>query len=391
MKIIQLTTYFHPSVGGVERQAEEIAYHLGGLGHEVEVFTTDATHGREKRMQRLGDNYRGLKITRFRYLFGLGNFLRFAPGLIWKLWRADFDILHVHNVHDGHLLPALLVKSLRHKKLVLTGHNPFIVGAEKRGEKLNRGVAFYEWVLGLRVFRSKIDLYIALLESEKQTVMQRFRLPSEKVVVIPNGIQDLYYENDGSAESFYQEWEINPQDWDLIVGTASRLNFVKGLQNLQYAVRDLPRVLFVFVGGDDGYGENLRKMYAKYPNVIFTEHYLPSEELKNFYRAIDLFLLPSVYEPFGMTVVEAMAQGKLVLATNNGGPPEILPQGTGEVLDPADQQLWKERIAYYAEHKHEINIRGEVSRSLAGAYTWGHVISQIDEAYRGISDKKLSA
>lgn len=390
MKIIQLTTYFHPSVGGVERQAEEIAYHLEQRGHDVRVFTTDATHGREKRMQRLEDNYRGLKITRFRYLFGLGNFLRFAPGLIWQLWRSDYDIIHVHNVHDGHLLPALLIKSLRHKQLVLTGHNPFIVGVEKRGENLHRGVRLFEWVLSWRLFRNRIDRYIALVESEKQTVINRLGLPSEKVVVVPNGIQDLYYERDGDAQRFLEEWEIDPSKWDLIVGTASRLNFVKGLQNLQQAVRDLPRVLFVFVGGDDGYFENLRKIYTKYPNVLFTEHYLSSEELKNFYQAIDIFLLPSVYEPFGMTVVEAMAQGKLVLATNRGGPPEILTEQTGEVLDPSDQGLWKERISYYIDHRAELVARAELSRQAAQEYTWESVIARIADVYSQLptTDKK---
>ncbi len=381
-KVIQLSSFFHPSIGGVERQAEEIAAHLQELGYNVEVFTTDATHGKEKRMQRLQDNYRGLKIQRFRYLISLGDFFRFSPGLLWALCTADYDLIHVHNSHDAHLLGALIIKTLRHKKLVLTGHNPYVVGAEKRGSKLTTWVKVFDLVL--RLFAGKIDRYIALLESEKQAVIKKFKLDPQKIAVIPNGIQELFYSQDGQKEKFWQAWEIDPTKWSLIVGAVCRLNYVKGLQNLLQAVRELPNVLFIFVGGDDGYYGQLRKIYNQFPNVIFTERYLPPTEVKDFYQAIDLFLLPSLYEPFGMTVVEAMAQGKMVLASNNGGTTEIVKPEFGELLDPNDQQLWKTRIEYYAEHKSEADAKALTAIQAAAQYKWEVVMQQIQQVYNSV-------
>lgn len=379
LKIIQLSTFFHPSVGGVERQAEEIASHLAMDGHEVVVFTTDATHGKEKRMQRLADTYNGVPVKRFRYLISLGNFFRFAPNLIWSLCRADFDILHVHNIHDGHLLLALIVRLVRKKRLVITGHNPYVVSAEKRGALLHKFVGVYDFFI--KLFRRGIDLYIALVESEKQYVVKYFGLTEDKVAVIPNGIQEIFYAEDGDRDDFYQEWEINRSEWQLVVGTASRLNYVKGIQNLLSAVRQLPEVLFIFAGGDDGYYNQLRKIFNQYPNVLFTESYLTSEEMKDFYQAIDIFLLPSLYEPFGMTVIEAMAQGKMVLASDKGGTLETVRPEYGELLNPGDQQLWADRIKFYLENQQAIAEKSANAKSEAQQYRWENVIKQIETAY----------
>lgn len=379
LKIIQLSTFFHPSVGGVERQAEEIATHLALAGHQVTVFTTDATHDKQKRMQRLSDTYNGVPVRRYKYLISLGNFFRFAPNLAWNLWKADFDILHVHNMHDGHLLLAIIIRLLRRKKLIITGHNPYVVNADKRGNIMHKLVGVYEWFI--RLFRTGIDQYIALVESEKQHVRKHFSIPENRITVIPNGIQEVFYMQDGNKEKFYSEWEIDRAKWQLVVGTVSRLNFVKGVQNLLAAVRQLPQVLFIFAGGDDGYYNQLRKIFNQYPNVLFTESYLPSTEVKDFYQAIDIFLLPSLYEPFGMTVIEAMAQGKMVLASDKGGTLETVKPDFGELLEPTNQQLWAERIKFYAENPNAITEKSANAAAAAQQYRWENVISQIEAVY----------
>lgn len=380
MKIIQLTTHFHPSVGGVERQVEEIAAHLKERGHEVTVFTTDAVHGRgESRLQRLNEIYRGIAVKRFRYRFGAGSFFRFAPGLMWALWQAEFDVVHVHNAHDAHLLPAIIIAWLRKKKLVLTGHNPFVTN-ERRASRMDSLIKFFE--LWVRLARRGIYKYIALLPSEKEEVMSRFKFRETQVEVIPNGIQDIYYGEPGNADRFFREWQIDPNKWKLIVGTASRLNYVKGLQNLEYAAKNLPKVLFVFAGGDDGYRDTLRRVFGTCDNVFFTERYLPSDEVRDFYAALDIFLLPSVYEPFGMTLVEAMAQGKFVLSSNVGGPPEIIDPAFGELLNPEDQHGWYGRLKYYVQNRAEAQTKGEFAKRAATKYQWKFVIDALEQVYR---------
>lgn len=378
-KVIQVSTYFQPAVGGVERQAEEIAAHLASSGYEVEVYATTADHAGGQVTAPAIETYRGYTVRRFKPWLRLGHFFQTAPGLITQVAKADFDVLHVHNLHDGHLLLLILTCSLRRKKLVVTGHNPFVVGAEKRGGILNRFVEFHDLIV--RFFSPDIYTYIALLQSEKRVVEIKLGLPSRKVVVIPNGIEDKYYEKQGDSKNFYSEWNIKRESWDLIVGSACRMNYVKGIQNLVEVAKKLPNVLFVFAGGDDGYLLELQKMFSGFSNVIFTERYLKGSQMLDFYDAIDLFLLPSVYEPFGMTVVEAMAQGKVVLATNNGGPPDIIPQDAGKTLDPNDTEKWVEYISEYVSDDAQLASQSEKAKEAAQRYRWAAVIDQIKKIY----------
>jgi glycosyltransferase involved in cell wall biosynthesis len=381
MKIIQLCTFFHPSVGGVERQIEEIAARLPESGYDVEVFTTNANHDGSRRQKgRENEFYRGVKINRFNVDLPLSSFYQLSFGLVKQLWNAEFDVLHVHNSHDAHLLPAMFVCLWRKKKLILTGHNPYVVDGSKRNPVLQ----FFVWGhdVVMKIFNRAISSYIALLPSEKVTVTKKLGIAAEKVAVIPNGIQDEYYTEKGDAEKFLQKWQIKREKWKLVVGLACRMNFVKGVQNLRQAVAESPKVLFVFAGADDGYLSTLRKIYAKYDNVLFTNRYLSTSEMLDFYAALDVFLLPSMYEPFGLTVVEAMAQGKPVLATSAGGPLEIISASAGQVLDPRDQAAWKDAIRGYIDNPEILEAQSAAAVQRAGQYTWSKVIRQIDELYK---------
>ncbi len=378
-KVIQVSTYFHPAVGGVERQAEEIAAHLVRRGYAVEVFASNADHGKSRVKANSSEIYRGFKVRRFTPLLKLGYFFQTAPGLIWAAITTRFDVLHLHNVHDGHLLLLLLVCAFKRKKFVVTGHNPYVVGVDKRGKLLNSMVNFHDWVVSW--FSWGIGAYVALLDSEKEEVQRRLRIPAHKVHVIPNGIEDKYYEQKGDRQKFFASWEIQPQDWTLIVGAACRMNYVKGIQHLVPVAKALPQVLFIFAGGDDGYLDELQHLFASYPNVIFTTEYLKGKEMLNFYSAIDLFLLPSVYEPFGMTVVEAMAQSKVVIATNNGGPPDIIPQSAGKTLDPTDTKEWINAIQGYINQPRLLKDSGENAQKAAQRYRWAAIISELEQVY----------
>jgi glycosyltransferase involved in cell wall biosynthesis len=153
------------------------------------------------------------------------------------------------------------------------------------------------------------------------------------------------------------------------------------LQNLKLAADKLPKVLFILVGGDGGSLEQIKKLYANNSNVLLTERYISAHDVKDFYQAIDIFLLPSIYEPFGLTIVEAMAQGKLVLASNVGGPSEIIPEGAGELLEPANQELWLQRIKHYQDNPQQIQAVAEQAKAVAAQYQWPNVIQQIIGVY----------
>lgn len=383
MKIIQITSFYKPNVGGVEKQVEHISSHLKQSGFDVEIFTTDATHGSSSRIKSNGSDNNDIIVRRFRYLFGFGSFFRFAPTLLLKLARSKFDIVHIHNTHDAHFIGTIIIAKLKRKKIVLTGHNPYIVDSQKRGNLLNKLVHSYDYVL--KIFLPFVDKYIALLFSEKQYVQTFFRISGNKISLIPNGINEIFYtqETKRNNESLIKELGINRSKYKMVVGTASRMNFVKGIHNLKMAADTLPDVQFVFVGGDGGYLNDIKKLYQDNTNVIIFDRYIPQERLVDFYDEIDLFLLPSLYEPFGMTLVEAMARGKFILSTNVGGTQEIIKPEYGELLDPKNHKLWAERIGYYKEHTDLLKLN-KYAQKEAEKYKWDVVMGKLIEVYEGL-------
>ena len=87
MKIIQITTFFHPVTGGVEQQVLEISKQLIGLGHEVQVFTTDSERTDEKITvkESIVD---GIRVKRFKTFFSLSKFYKVAPGMFFELMNT---------------------------------------------------------------------------------------------------------------------------------------------------------------------------------------------------------------------------------------------------------------------------------------------------------------
>ncbi len=382
MKIILLTTFYKPSVGGVERQVEEIFLNLKKRGHNVRVFTTDASHSTNKRLKNVPVEH---DVERFKYLFGFGFFFRFSLSLVINLLFTDFDVVHVHNSHDAHLLPALLIKIIRRKKIVITGHNPYVVDKSKRKERLSKGVILFDSIL--KIFRLGVDKYIALLESEKQFVNNYLKIPLNKIDIIPNGIRDPYYKEVRQltdSNLFYTKYNLDKDKYKLVAGLLCRVDFVKGIQNLKTAVNNNPDCLFIIGGGDGGYLESLKEMFKENSNIFFTGEFLNVNESLDFYAFIDIFLLPSVYEPFGITIVEAMTQGKYILASSKGGPKEIIKGEYGEVLDPLNEQMWSDRIKDIKESIDVFTTKGQLGIKDSLEYKWERITDKLVSLYKSI-------
>lgn len=281
---------------------------------------------------------------------------------------------------------AIIIKLIRRKKLVITGHNPFHVNKKTRSPFVRFGVVFYDFVL--KFFLKFINKYLALLESEKEFVVKNLGIKENKVIVIPNGIDDLFfvdYENiQQKCEEFYTKYNIEPSKWSLIVGTVSRLEYVKGLQNLKKATEDHKDVLFLFFGADAGYFPELRKLYGQSKNVMFNNNYLSRSEILQFYNSLDLFLMPSMHESFGLTFVEAMSQGKFVMVTENGGPKEILDNQSeffGFTIDPAKHNYWSVALNQFKTNKSIFDKYAQSRKDFAKRFRWKNIIESIIEIY----------
>ena len=191
---------------------------------------------------------------------------------------------------------------------------------------------------------SKLSLWISLTQSMKEDVLTFTRMPAEKVTVVPLGTDlqrfDPSHYNKDEARVFFEL----PHD-GYIVGVLGRLDKLKGqdilIQAVPEVVRQHPNVTFLIAGdetaGEHGYKEYLKALCRKLDIEQYVKYIPFTEDVPRLMAALDVFVLPSFSETYGLVVVEAMAMEKPVIATNAGGPPEIISNGkTGLLVEPRD-------------------------------------------------------
>jgi glycosyltransferase involved in cell wall biosynthesis len=382
MKIFQITTFFHPVTGGVESHVYSLTNELLRLGHDVTVLCSDSNKS-GPRLKSRETNHSGIKIKRFFNWFSLSYYHKFYPGLLFYLLSNDFDILHVHGFRKIETFFALFAGWVKKKPVVLTTHNPFPTSS--RG-KLNK---FFVWLhdktLG-RWFTKKLSKIITIVPSEEALFIEQFNVPKDRIARIPNGLDQRFVQM-GEKENIYKEYNIEKTKWKSIISTCCRLNYAKGLQNLKYAVDNMPDSLFIIAGGDDGYLGELKKIYFNNPNVFFTEKFLAPEKLVDIFAASDIFVLPSLHEAFGIVLLEAMVQGTPVVATNVGGPNEIITKEVGIVIDPLNQELWYHTLRNLLDHPNKLAKMRKAAIAYSKNFNWEILSKQIEDIYLNLSNK----
>jgi glycosyltransferase involved in cell wall biosynthesis len=188
----------------------------------------------------------------------------------------------------------------------------------------------------------------------------------KKTVTILNSIDLSDYDTSISGESVRDLWGI-PRTAK-VVGIVGRLGHEKGHQTLIQALGRLkqkfPDLWLLVVGGhvfeeDSGLPDSLKKMVKDLGvenRVVFTGH---QDHVQPFYAALDVFILATDLEACGRVLFEAMAMGKPVIGTGNGGTPEIVvDRVTGLLFPYGDVEALSERIAWLLERPAEMARMG---------------------------------
>ncbi len=433
-KILQVTTFYMPTVGGVETQVEDLSLQLKKKGYDVEVLTTD--HARQNPRLRTGNfEINGINVTRVKTKVSLSQFHKVAPGIYTQLMKKGYDVVHVHGIRKPETYMAFLAAKLRGKKVVVSTHNPFVAFGRSKLQRLL--IFLHDVTLGVLLMRF-FDHYFLLSGTEKK-ILARFGIKEDKMTVVGNALNEEYFtdykdvtasgESEGLDEKirpdredllkrvnalnsegkklvekvekeekeqkvkdirdkeavFKKETDSFSGNWKAICLGVGRINIVKGFQYLQKAAVKLKDVLFVIVGGDDNYLDVLEGKIGDLPNVRLLGKFVDRNELHElFYRNADIFLLPSKYEPFGIVLLEAMASGCAVIASQNGGPTDILKGGEyGLLVNPKDQDAWVESIEKLTKSKKILKDFQQKAIKRAKDYSWQKILPKYLKVYGG--------
>jgi len=391
LKVVQVTLRFD-GPGGVETNVREVATRLRASGVDIEVYASDLVD--ESRWSR-GTEFRpqvgGVPVRRFpavRRSIVPHYSLPVMAGLVDALAASSADVIHAHSHRYGHVLQAGAVAERTGAAFVVSPHyHPADLGepAGKRGLLRAEDALF-----GMAAYRRAEAIVV---ETELEARLVREFAPADRIRIIPPGI-DLaeWRELPGRPPA---ELAL-PDRYFLFVG---RLASNKGIPLLLEALAAIPagpeRLRLVLMGQDWGQRTALESQ-ARSLGVADALRWLGHVEDRASYRSIvrgaTALVLPSLWEAFGLVLLEAMAAGTPVVATAVGGVPEVLEAGHAGRLVPFGEPgaLAEALRAVVADPgtTERLVARG---KTRVGALDWSECARRHEELYRSVlADRRRS-
>lgn len=345
---LQIPRRFTPDCwGGTETVVLESSKALKALGHRSTVYTTTALTNEPRKYQR--ETVEGVGVHRFPYFYpylGLSDSRRRSLDenggnlFSWDLWKAlrkreDFQLLHLHTGKrmGGIARSVALQKGLPY---IVSLHGGLFCRPEvekTRQQSKTAGTLEYGkalgWLVGSRKVLRDAAAVLCLTNAEKEE-LQRLE-PSLPCRVVPNGV-DLERFSRGSEPVSREKFTI---------GVFGRIdpqkNQILALEAL--ARLDDPTFHLMLVGPvtDVEYGARVKRMIGEMGlsrQVTLVEG-LKGPELVAAYHNLDLLLIPSVHEPFGIVTLEGWASQVPVVASRVGGLAELITHQEDGVLFPS--------------------------------------------------------
>lgn len=297
------------------------------------------------------------------------------------------DIWHLHHPSSLSIVASLTLSMGRDAPVVFTSHDPLVasglrpVVTIKSPLKMlgHRPSGKIPEVLVRSIPYNVSNRIIALTNFEKEVLIS-CGLQRRRIVVIPHGVA-LIPRRNGLRKRLGLENKF-------VILTVARFVAQKGHR---YLIDSIPSVIrrfdahYLMVGRESAILPSLRE-YSKRLNVDKNITFLTSlsdDDLSAAYTESDIFVLPSLYESFGMVLLEAMAAGKPVVATNVGGIAEIVEDGkTGIVVPPADPESLSIAVqSLLRSGELRSKLGEEAQRNVLENYRWSTVADRTEAVY----------
>lgn len=332
MKVVFFTNEYPPHI-------------YGGAGVHVDYLTRELSRHIDVEVHCFGDqslNAKGLVARghdpKIAFDYSDPKFAKAIDAMIRNLEMATClkgaDIVHCHTWYSH--FAGLVARELYQVPMVLTTHS-FEPSRPWKAEQLGNAYHLSIWVERMAMEGS--DGIIAVSNGMKKDALRFFDIPADKIEVIYNGIDPeeyRYKDTVGALKKYGVDTEI---PYVLFVGRITRQ---KGIIHLVRAIehigRDAQVVLCAGAPDTPEIASEMRSAVATakkaHGRVIWVEEMVPKKDVIELYGHAAVFCCPSVYEPFGIINLEAMACETAVVASKVGGIPEIIVDGKTGWLVP---------------------------------------------------------
>lgn len=385
MKIAHIvsTPPFAWGTGGSARVVYDQAKALALKGHEVSVISTDIfTPNENANVKKNPEIVDGFNLYRFpcissKLAWKYKIYASFSLISYVKKQVSDYDIIHLHDLISIHAIMVMHNCIKNQIPYVITPHGSVPWLNEKKF--INRT---YARIFGIKILKNASKV-TALTTKERDQLID-CGVDVDNIVIIPNGIDPLDYVNFPTRGRFKKQFGITTDK--KVVLYIGRINKIKGLELLIEAFGDLlaetKDVVLALVGPDDGFLRDVKNMVKTLgieSSVILTGPLFGAEKMQALADA-DLFILPSHYEAFGISLIEAMVCRIPIIVTTGCAISDVVKEG-GLVVGHDAKEL-KGAMEYLLDND---DIRISCGKNgldiVLEKFNWATIIEKIETLY----------
>jgi glycosyltransferase involved in cell wall biosynthesis len=371
MKIGQISHVYPPHIGGLENYVYRLKQSFENKGNEVTVYTTN-----------FGIHDMNIKEKNVIYCKTNFSLVRnpFSFELMKKLKQSDEDIYHLHGYEF--LSSLFATKILKNKPKVLTQHGAEIENKNLKIHLLNKTYhPFAQYTLG------NMDMIIALGKRDREFLLKSFNLSSDKVVVIPNGVNvNDFKSNDEKNNNLIKKYNLKEEVFRILF--VSRLietkNAHKLIKALTKHIKKNENIEVIIIGSGDV--EYINQLKAISDNRIHILGVVNFSELVSAYNVSDLLVqLGEWSEGIPTSILEAMACGLPILTTSGGSIPDVVTEGeNGLFIEvPIDGKKLAEKIEYFMSSNNKKIAKANLVK-VNRDFNWEIIDERIYEFYQSV-------
>ena len=296
---------------------------------------------------------------------------------------VDAQVAHAHTWYAD--MAGLWIRMLHRIPLCVTLHSMEPLRPWK-ADQLGSGYLLSSWIEKTAV--EAADRVIAVSRRMRVDILEHFQVDPAKVVVIHNGIDPDRFRRTQARDALARRGVREP--YVLFVG---RITDQKGIFHLLEAAPKLPPgvqvVLCASAPDTPEIEARLKRVLPEHPNVVWIGEMVPVSEVVQLYSHAAVFVCPSVYEPFGLINLEAMACETPVVASAVGGIVEVVEDGkTGVLVEPAQPEALAAAIRGLLEDPARGRAMGRAGRLRVEAqFSWRSVAERTREVYAAAIDE----
>jgi glycosyltransferase involved in cell wall biosynthesis len=361
MKIVDVNPFFYPLLGGIEHRMHATCKLLAAKGHDVTVLTGRLPGTAEE--ERTVDGYRILRL-RSKFINIYNPPYISSKGVAEALDALDADIVNYnYRWAPSYNRPMFAYGG----KKVFTYHNMWGegMGIQAKLSEMNDG----RFRKGLETF----DHIICVSDHVRNDLIRR-GIRKEMTTTVCSGLDSMP--------------KIGENEGDFIL-SLGRLVRTKGLDHLMKAMIDVPHKLIICGKGPDA--ARIQRLIKRYGigDRVEMRGWVSEEEKDRLMSMCKFFVMPSLFESYGLAAVELMSYGRPLVCTNVNGLPDTVGDGA-VIVGPKDPAGLADAMNSLIGDREKRERLGKNARAKAEGYDWKYLLGGIEDVYRKVIDGTYS-